>query len=124
MVHCPLLLGANGSYRGRILVLAKAPVPGRVKTRLCPPCTPHEAAALADAALADTLAAALASRRAGRVVLALDGPSGWWSDTGADVIAQRGDGLDERLALALADVGGPVLVIGMDTPHVTPALLD
>jgi len=30
----------------RVLVIAKAPVPGRVKTRLCPPCTPEQAAAL------------------------------------------------------------------------------
>ena len=43
-----------------VIVLAKAPVAGRVKTRLCPPCTPAEAATLAEAALADTLAAAVA----------------------------------------------------------------
>ena len=34
-----------------LLVIAKAPVAGRVKTRLCPPCTPEQAAALARAAL-------------------------------------------------------------------------
>ena len=28
----------------QVLVMAKAPVPGRVKTRLCPPCTPAQAA--------------------------------------------------------------------------------
>ena len=33
---------------------------------------------------------------------------------------QRGDGLDERLAHAFADVGGPALLVGMDTPQVTP----
>ena len=38
-----------------LVVLAKAPVPGRSKTRLCPPCTPEEAARVADAALRDTL---------------------------------------------------------------------
>ncbi|MYS40540.1 glycosyltransferase, partial [Streptomyces sp. SID5998] len=38
-----------------VLVIAKEPVPGRVKTRLTPPYTPREAAALAEAALADTL---------------------------------------------------------------------
>jgi glycosyltransferase A (GT-A) superfamily protein (DUF2064 family) len=27
-----------------LLVMAKAPVPGRVKTRLCPPLTPEQAA--------------------------------------------------------------------------------
>ncbi|MBI5104514.1 MAG: glycosyltransferase, partial [Solirubrobacterales bacterium] len=39
-----------------LAVIAKAPAPGRVKTRLCPPCTPEQAAALAEAALRDTLA--------------------------------------------------------------------
>jgi hypothetical protein len=41
-----------------LLVLAKAPEPGRVKTRLCPPLVPAEAADLAAAALLDTLDAA------------------------------------------------------------------
>ena len=59
----------------RLLVLAKAPVPGRVKTRLCPPCTPDQAAAIAAAALADTLAATTGAAP-GRTVLALDGPDG------------------------------------------------
>ena len=41
----------------QLIVLAKAPVPGRVKTRLTPPFTPQEAAMLAEAALTDTLEA-------------------------------------------------------------------
>ena len=40
------------------------------------------------------------------------------------MLAQRGDGLDERLAAAFADLGGPAVVIGMDTPQVTAELLD
>ena len=41
-------------------MIAKEPVPGRVKTRLCPPCTPGRGrGTLAEAALADTLAAAV-----------------------------------------------------------------
>ena len=40
-----------------LIVISKAPVPGRSKTRLCPPCEPTEAARLAEAALCDTLAA-------------------------------------------------------------------
>ncbi|NJA55488.1 glycosyltransferase, partial [Streptomyces sp. NEAU-H3] len=39
-----------------LAVIAKEPLPGRVKTRLCPPCTPAQAAGLARAALHDTLA--------------------------------------------------------------------
>ena len=102
-----------------LVVLAKAPRPGRSKTRLCPPCTPRDAAALARAALADTLDAVLATPAARRVVV-LDGPVGDWLAPGVGVVAQRGDGLDERLANAFADVGGPALLVGMDTPQVTP----
>jgi glycosyltransferase A (GT-A) superfamily protein (DUF2064 family) len=61
-----------------LLVIAKSPAPGRVKTRLTPPCTPEQAARLAGAALSDTLAAAARTRRAARRVLVLDGASGPW----------------------------------------------
>ena len=106
-----------------VLVMAKSPVPGRVKTRLCPPCTPQEAAALAEAALADTLDA-VASCGAGRRILALDGAPGPWLPPGFDVVAQAAGGLDRRLAAAWAFAGGPGLQIGMDTPQVTAGLLD
>ena len=53
----------------------------------------------------------------------LDGEPGDWLPEGFEVIAQRGDGLDERLAHAFADVGEPAVLIGMDTPQVTPELL-
>jgi glycosyltransferase A (GT-A) superfamily protein (DUF2064 family) len=43
---------------------------------------------------------------------------------GFEVIPQRGDGLAARLAAAFADVGGPAFLVGMDTPQVTPELLD
>ncbi|NEB80628.1 glycosyltransferase, partial [Streptomyces sp. SID14478] len=52
-----------------VLVLAKAPVPGRVKTRLTPPFTPVEAARLAAAALRDTLDAVLAAPARRRVLV-------------------------------------------------------
>ncbi|MEO5678521.1 MAG: glycosyltransferase, partial [Acidimicrobiales bacterium] len=73
------------------LVLAKEPVAGRVKTRLCPPLTPAEAAAVAEAALADTLAA-VARCGADRLVVALDGAPGPWLPAGFEVIPQRGGG--------------------------------
>jgi rSAM/selenodomain-associated transferase 1 len=106
-----------------LLVIAKAPVPGRVKTRLCPPCTPAQAAAIARAALLDTLATAVATPRTCRCVLVLDGEPGPWVPPAFEVIPQRGDGLAERLAAAFADAGGPAFLVGMDTPQVTPALL-
>lgn len=110
-----------------LAVIAKEPVPGRVKTRLCPPCTPEQAAAIALASLRDTFDAVTdAATRFGatRRVVVLDGRPGDWIPTGFQVIKQRGDGLDERLAAAVVDVGGPVVIIGMDTPQVTAALIE
>jgi rSAM/selenodomain-associated transferase 1 len=105
-----------------LAVIAKAPVAGRSKTRLCPPCSPEQAAALAAAALADTLAAIAATPVRRRVVV-LDGEPGPWIGPGFEIIPQRGGGLAERLAAAFADLGGPALVVGMDTPQLTPRLL-
>lgn len=111
-----------------IVVIAKVPAPGRVKTRLSPGLSAHAAASVAGAALADTLEAVRAAP-AGRRVLALAGPPAALRDlpAGFDVIAQRGAGLGERLAAAFRDAGnlapGPVLLVGMDTPQLTAGLL-
>jgi rSAM/selenodomain-associated transferase 1 len=102
-----------------LVVIAKAPVPGRSKTRLCPPCTPGQAAQLAGAALGDTLVA-VTSAPARRRVLALDGELDGPPPSGFEVIEQVGDGLGERLGHALVAAGGPAIVIGMDTPQLTP----
>jgi uncharacterized protein len=116
----------GNALAAQIMVIAKEPVPGRVKTRLTPPYTPAQAADLAAAALADTLAA-VASAAVARRVLALAGAPGPWLPPGFDVIGQRGGDLDERIACALADARAscpaPLVLIGMDTPQVTPALL-
>ena len=99
------------------------PCPGGSKTRLTPPYTPEEAAALAEAALADTLDAVL-GQPARRRVLVLDGAPGPWLPHGFEVVPQCAGGLDERLAAAFAAAAtGPALLIGMDTPQVTPELL-
>ncbi|MFJ4626938.1 DUF2064 domain-containing protein [Streptomyces sp. NPDC088847] len=105
-----------------LLVIAKEPLPGRVKTRLTPPFTPEEAAALAEASLVDTLHVVLATP-ARRRVLVLAGAPGPWLPPGFDVVPQCDGGLDERLAAAFAGCDGPALLIGMDTPQVTPELL-
>jgi len=119
--------GSPETLAGQILVIAKEPVPGRVKTRLTPPFSPGQGAGLAAAALADTLAAA-AGAAAARLVIALEGAPGGWLPAGIPVLAQRGGGLDERIAAAMADayagLARPVVLIGMDTPQVTPALLE
>ncbi|MFD1658688.1 DUF2064 domain-containing protein [Streptomyces caeni] len=105
-----------------LLVIAKEPLPGRVKTRLTPPFTPEEAAELAEAALADTLRA-VAATPSTRRVLVLDGSPGPWLPPGFDVVPQCTGGLNERLADAFGRCAGPALLIGMDTPQVTPDLL-
>ena len=107
-----------------LIVLAKAPAPGRSKTRLCPPCTLEEAAALAEASLVDTLEAVEGASGIDRRILAIDGAPGSWLGRGWRVVPQRGDGLDERLANAFVDVGGPALLVGMDTPQVSPRMIE
>lgn len=105
-----------------LLVIAKEPIPGRVKTRLTPAYTPDEAALLARAALADTLDAARACP-ARRRILVLDGNPGPWVPPGIEVVPQCEGGLDDRLAAAFGLCEGPTLLIGMDTPQITPRLL-
>jgi hypothetical protein len=115
-----------------LLVVAKAPEPGRAKTRLAATIGDRVAAEIAAAALLDTLDAVAAAPVAARVV-ALTGELES-AASAADirrrlesftVIGQRGDDFADRLANAHADAadGQPVLQIGMDTPQVTDELL-
>lgn len=104
----------------QILVLAKQPVAGQVKTRLCPPLTPAGAARLAAAALEDTLDVVRRVRVARRVLVL----SGTYDAPGFEVQPQRGGPMHERLAAAFDDAAGmPALLIGMDTPQLTATLL-
>jgi glycosyltransferase A (GT-A) superfamily protein (DUF2064 family) len=118
-----------------VLVVAKAPVPGRAKTRLAASVGDQAAADIAAAALLDTLdAVAAADVRARMVALTgdLDGASAGDEIRSilADftVVPQRGADFAERLANAHVDAaaaagGLPVLQIGMDTPQVTGELI-
>ncbi|TWG04219.1 hypothetical protein FHX80_112663 [Streptomyces brevispora] len=112
--------GTGSSPAMTLLVIAKEPLPGRVKTRLTPPFTPQEAARLAEASLADTLRTVLALPAARRAVV-LDGAPGPWLPPGIEVVPQGAGGLDERLAAAFGACTGPTLLIGMDTPQITAA---
>jgi glycosyltransferase A (GT-A) superfamily protein (DUF2064 family)/SAM-dependent methyltransferase len=126
-------------------VIAKEPRPGRVKTRLQARFSPRQAARLAAASLADTMSAVQAAD-VGRRVVALEGGPGDWLPAGVEVVAQGEGGLAERLDAAFASVfatapatqaigasgttepiksaePGEVLLIGMDTPQVSSALL-
>lgn len=131
-VSSPPASSAYAPEHGRLLVVAKAPVPGRVKTRLAATVGDRDAATLAAAALLDTLTACSAAVGPHRCHLALAGDlaDGVAEDEirsalhGWSVAEQRGDGLGERLAHAHAALAPrPVLQIGMDTPQVTPELL-
>lgn len=122
-----------------LLVLAKAPVAGLAKTRLCPPATPAEAAEIAAAALLDTLDAVAVGRDAlpgARVMVAWTGeladaaraPELRRALAGVEVFAQCGGGLGARIAAAHAEVarrapGSVVLQIGMDTPQLDARML-
>lgn len=108
-----------------VLVLAKAPRPGRVKTRLGAEIGHEAAADLAALALLDTLDAARSATSACHLALAGDlsgaarehelraATEGW------RVFAQQGTDFAARIVHAHAQVAGPVLQIGMDTPQVT-----
>lgn len=103
-----------------LLAMAKEPVPGRVKTRLCPPCTPRQAAMLAAACLADTTAAlaeVVARGGAGWWGVALDGRPGPWLAPGGRTLPQPAGSFDFRLGAAAAGAGGPVVIVGADTPQ-------
>jgi uncharacterized protein len=113
-----------------LLVVAKAPVPGRAKTRVAATVGDQVAAEIAAAALLDTLDAVAATPVATRVV-ALTGELDAAAEADEirrrlasfDVIGQRGNDFGDRLANAHTDAaavdGHPVLQIGMDTPQVT-----
>ncbi len=112
----------------RLLVVAKAPVPGRVKTRLGAAIGLDAAAEVAAASLLDTLDACAAALGPERCHLALDGdlldavcgPELIAALEGWIITAQRGHGFAARLVAAHEDAGvGPVVQIGMDTPQVT-----
>lgn len=116
----------------RVLVVAKAPVPGVAKTRLAATVGDLAAADLAAACLLDTLEAARSFGGGDGVVVALTGDLDRAARSedlrgaldGTTVVEQRGDDFGSRLANAHADAGdGPVLQVGMDTPQLTAGLL-
>ena len=115
-----------------MLVVAKAPVAGLVKTRLGAVIGMAAAADVAAASLLDSLLtcrAAVGSERchlalAGELGRAVRGPELVAALEGWTVHVQRGPGLADRLVAAHRDVAdGPVVQIGMDTPQVTPEQL-
>lgn len=103
-----------------LVLIAKEPRPGRVKTRLHPPLTLEEAARLAAAAIDDTIAA-LAELPATERVLLYDGEAPPSAAREYRILPQVSGDLDERLAAAFDALSGPVLLVGMDTPQLRAA---
>ena len=116
-----------------MVYFAKAPLPGQVKTRLCPPLTLDEAAALYGAFLRRIVrpvpgARALVYGWPGEEREALAGalPAGWQAD-GLELREQRGADLWERMRGCFADLFGeghaPVLIRNTDSPDLAPDLV-
>ncbi len=117
-----------------LAVMAKAPRPGKVKTRLSPPLTPDQAAAINICFLRDTtenIAAVNAtSRSAGIISYTPIGDEALFDNLlPADfaLIPQRGDGFGERLLATAVDLlacgYGNVCLIDSDSPTVPAAAL-
>lgn len=123
MTHPP------GGAADTLILFAKQPQPGRVKTRLQGRFSPDEAAELAAASIADTVAAVRCCAARGRL-LVWDGDAPDWR-TGFAVVPQPPGDLNARLSAAFGaafrtGADGPAqraLLIGMDTPQVTGAQL-
>jgi hypothetical protein len=107
-----------------IVVMAKAPEPGRTKTRLSPPLTPGEAAGLYSSMLLDTISR-IGSLSAVDLWLAYtpDEEEAWFRQAIAPsfhLMAQRGDDLGQRMHRIIEErhAGGAsgVVVVGTDLP--------
>ncbi|HYP54509.1 MAG TPA: TIGR04282 family arsenosugar biosynthesis glycosyltransferase [Pyrinomonadaceae bacterium] len=115
-------------------VVAKAPAAGRVKTRLAPPLTPEEAAALGLCFLRDACAnvagVAADADAAGVAVYTPAEALSFFEEIlprGFYTLPQRGDSLAERLTRATEELFAAgfasVCLINSDSPTLPPALL-
>lgn len=116
----------------RLVLFAKAPLPGRAKTRLAEEIGPAAAARVAEALLHDTIALCetLADHLQGgvpRLVLAYTDKQDWFTPALTHdwrLIEQRGENIGERLKNALADLEvfpeDQTVFIGMDCPQMPP----
>jgi rSAM/selenodomain-associated transferase 1 len=114
-----------------LIIFAKEPRPGQVKTRLCPPLSPEAAAQLYHSFLQDILEE-MARLPAMRLALAFSPPGSQnffrgLAPAGVDLFPQTGEDLGERLAQAFARsfaAGfGPVVLRGGDIPDLPAALV-
>lgn len=112
-----------------IVIFVKAPVPGKVKTRLCPPLSHEQAAVLYRAFVRDTLEAARKVARA-RLEIAYQPDASYpdlsWLEPDADMpyFVQKGVDLGRKLVHAFEQAfrsgARKTVVLGSDTPHLNP----
>lgn len=103
----------------RIVIFAKEPVPGRVKTRLIPALGPDGAARLAAQMLSDTVNEALATGWEVELRGEPD-PADWYEGPPVRLRAQGEGGLGARLEQATRqtlDETSAILLIGTDCPE-------
>lgn len=109
----------------RIVIFAKAPVAGKVKTRLIPALGPDGAAELARRMLDRTVEAALATGLPVELCGDPD-PACWYGGAPIPLLPQGPGDLGERLARAAQRVlagGESLLLIGTDCPDLDSACL-
>lgn len=106
-----------------LVVFAKAPVAGQVKTRLCPPYTHEEAAQLYQSWARDVYSSAARLPNTTVLVAYLPDPAfptpDWMGEATVPFFEQRGPSLTERLPQAFArgfELASKVAVIGTDSP--------
>ena len=106
----------------KIIVFAKAPVAGRVKTRLCSYLNPSKAAELYSALVRDTLQSLLELTGTAQIELCTDVETEAWSDLSITRSLQHPGDLGERLYAAFAQglsSGSPsVMIVGSDSPGI------
>ncbi|ACL17729.1 TIGR04282 family arsenosugar biosynthesis glycosyltransferase [Methanosphaerula palustris] len=115
------------SARQGIAVMAKEPVPGRVKTRLCPPLSHQEAADLYGAFLADTLSLVAKMSATGFIAYDPDRAGPFFRDLapgGMMCISQGTGDLGTRLARVSKKLFSSglqrVLIVASDAPGMNP----
>jgi uncharacterized protein len=110
-------------------IFVKAPVPGKCKTRLCPPLSEHEATSLYRAFCEDVLAMAQKTAKDVRIVYdsSPDYPTPHWTTPHYLFILQNGNDLGERLQNAFNQLFSAgylrVVIIGSDTPTLSPDII-
>jgi rSAM/selenodomain-associated transferase 1 len=112
----------SGTKKNRILgIFAKQPLPGMVKTRLCPPLTPEQAADLYRVCLLETVTR-MRSLAGCELAICYSGDEDWFAATfsGVKLVPQCGGDLGERMARCLSDwlAAGyqAAALIGSDAP--------